>query len=114
MAHPSNVTRIKASDDQPVTKPAKSSKTATSSEAQKSSTKAAKISKAHTSHGNNIFWKIGGYFKGAWQELRQVRWPNRQATWGLTVAVILFSLFFGIVILSIDALFKYLFQLVIQ
>lgn len=56
------------------------------------------------------FRAIGGYFKGAWVELRQVRWPDRKATWGLTLAVILFSLFFALVILGLDWVFSYLFK----
>lgn len=56
------------------------------------------------------FRAIGSYFKGAWVELRQVRWPDRKATWGLTLAVILFSLFFALVILGLDAVFSYLFK----
>jgi preprotein translocase SecE subunit len=61
----------------------------------------------------NIFARIGGYFKGAWYELRQVRWPNRKATWGLTLAVILFSVFFTVLIVLLDILFKYIFELII-
>lgn len=57
---------------------------------------------------------LGGYFKGAWVELRQVRWPTRRATWGLTLAVILFSAFFVVVILLLDLLFKYLFELILS
>ena len=53
---------------------------------------------------------IGGYFKGAWQELRQVRWPNRRATWGLTLAVILFTLFWVGVIIGLDAIYDYVFN----
>ncbi len=53
---------------------------------------------------------VGGYFKGAWVELRQVRWPGRRSTWGLTVAVIVFSLFFALVIVGLDAVFSYLFK----
>lgn len=56
------------------------------------------------------FRAIGGYFKGAWVELRQVRWPDRRATWSLTLAVILFSLFFALVIVGLDAAFSYLFK----
>lgn len=56
------------------------------------------------------FRAIGGYFKGAWVELRQVRWPNRRATWSLTLAVILFSIFFAVVILGLDYLFQYIFK----
>jgi preprotein translocase subunit SecE len=57
---------------------------------------------------------IGGYFKGAWIELKQVRWPNRSATWSLTLAVILFSAFFLALIVFLDAGFKYLFELILK
>ena len=56
------------------------------------------------------FRAVGGYFAGAWSELRQVRWPNRRATWSLTLAVILFSLFFAALILGLDAVFSYIFK----
>lgn len=56
------------------------------------------------------FRGIGRYVKGAWQELRQVRWPNRKATWSLTGAVILFSVFFAAIILGLDYAFQYLFK----
>lgn len=55
-----------------------------------------------------------GYLKGAWYELKQVRWPDRKATWSLTVAVIIFTAFFVVLILLLDAVFKYLFDLVIK
>lgn len=53
---------------------------------------------------------LWGYVRGSWNELRQVRWPNRSATWGLTLAVICFTLFFTVVILILDAGFQYLFK----
>jgi len=53
---------------------------------------------------------FGGYFKGAWEELREVRWTNRRATWSLTLAVIAFSAFFAGLILGLDTLFQYLFK----
>lgn len=56
---------------------------------------------------------VGGYFSGAWYELGQVRWPDRKATWGLTLAVILFSVFFAALILGLDSLFQYLFKEII-
>jgi preprotein translocase SecE subunit len=43
-----------------------------------------------------------GYFIGAWRELRQVHWPNRRATWGLTLAVILFSAVLATLIILLD------------
>lgn len=57
---------------------------------------------------------FGGYFKGAWFELRQVHWPNRKATWSLTGAVLLFTGFFVVLILLLDVLFKYLFELILK
>ena len=61
-----------------------------------------------------ILAAIGGYFKGAWKELRQVRWPNRKSTWGLTFAVLLFTAFFFMLITLLDAGFKYLFELILK
>lgn len=65
----------------------------------------------------NFFSKAGKsiveYFVGAWTELRQVRWPTRRATWGLVLAVIIFSAFFTALILLLDTLFKYMFEIII-
>jgi preprotein translocase subunit SecE len=60
------------------------------------------------------FYALGGYLKGSWQELRQVRWPNRRATWGLTGAVILFTAFFVGLIILLDWIFNQLFKLLIK
>lgn len=66
---------------------------------------------------NKLFvpiFAIGGYFKGSWQELRQVRWPNRKATWGLTAAVIIFTALFVALIVFLDWMFSTLFKLIIK
>lgn len=57
-----------------------------------------------------FFGAIGGYFKGSWAELRQVRWPNRRTTWSLTLAVLVFTAFFVLVITLLDYLFQMLFE----
>lgn len=54
------------------------------------------------------FAAAGRYFKGSWQELRQVRWPNRRATWALTIAVLIFTGFFTLLIVALDAGFEYI------
>jgi preprotein translocase subunit SecE len=97
------VTRIKATDTAKPTKKVVVSKKAEKVEkpAKKTSTRA------------NPFTASIGYFKGAWYELRQVRWPNRKATWSLTAAVMAFTAFFVVLILLLDALFKYLFELIL-
>jgi preprotein translocase subunit SecE len=61
----------------------------------------------------NPFVAIGNYFKGAWYELRQVRWPTRRATWGMTAAMLVYTTFFVVLILLLDALFKYLFEMML-
>lgn len=71
--------------------------------------------KTKTSRSVSKFSKgFVGYFIGAWTELRQVRWPTRRATWGLSLAVILFSAFFTAMILLLDMLFKSLFEIIIS
>ncbi len=49
---------------------------------------------------------IGGYFVGAWKEIRQVRWPNRRSTWTSTLAVLLFTAFWALVVLGLDLMFQ--------
>lgn len=61
----------------------------------------------------NPFKALGRYFKGAWAELKQVRWPTRRATWSLTLAVLAYTAIIATVILLLDALFKYLFELML-
>lgn len=60
------------------------------------------------------FAAMGGYFKGAWFELKQVRWPNRRATWSMTGALLLYTAIFTAVILLIDIFFEYLFKLILR
>ena len=103
MASETKVTRISAKDSAPVVKVKKA---------------VAKKANREPRSARNPFVKalfgIGGYFRGAWQELRLVRWPTRRATWGLTAAVIIFSAFFVVLILLLDLLFKYLFELILK
>jgi preprotein translocase SecE subunit len=42
------------------------------------------------------------YFRNSWKELRQVTWPTRRETWQLTLAVIIFSVIFGVLIAVVD------------
>lgn len=100
------VTRIKATD--------------TDQKPKKSATKTAATKKpAIKSHRTTPaffrpFVAIGRYFKGAWIELKQVRWPTRAATWGLTGAVLAFTAFFVALILLLDAAFKFLFETILK
>jgi len=98
----SHVTRIKATDS---VKPDK--------ETAKAAVKTASERASKTSRFRNPFGPIGGYFAGAWYELKQVRWPNRKATWSMTAAMLAFTSFFVVLVLLLDALFKYLFDIIL-
>lgn len=104
------VTRIKASDSgrtPKTTTAVKSKKTITAKD--QTPTK----SKQHVSSGKIHTGNLGTYFKGAWHELKQVHWPNRRTTWGLTMAVIAFTAFFVVLIVVLDLLFQWLFDEII-
>lgn len=60
------------------------------------------------------FRAIGRYVVGAAEELKQTRWPNRKATWGLTVAVLIFTAFFATLILLVDYGFEQLLEMVLN
>ena len=107
MAATNKITRITAKDDSPKSTPVIEAKGKKAAKAKKPRQKALGKGK------KNISTRIWAYFKGAWVELRLVRWPNRKASWGLTLAVTLFSLFFVAIVVLLDALFKSLFELII-
>lgn len=107
---PTKVTRITASDTEKVVTKKAPSKAVNDTPAKdnKQSNKKSLIKSATAP-----FIALGVYFKGAWYELRQVSWPNRKATWSLTAALLVFTGFFVVMILLLDALFKYLFELIL-
>ncbi|MEO5950214.1 MAG: preprotein translocase subunit SecE [Candidatus Saccharimonadales bacterium] len=104
-ASKTTVTRIKAVDAAVVKSPAKKQVATTVVKKQAGGNPLGRI--------GTPFIATGRYFKGAWYELGQVRWPTRRATWGLTGAVLAFSLFFVVLILLLDAGFKYLFDVIL-
>ena len=99
------VTKITAQDTTKAVEEKKTKKVNTKSIAKTTETKGEKR--------RNPLRATGDYFKGAWYELRQVRWPNRKATWSMTAALLVFTAFFVVLILLLDALFKYVFQLIL-
>lgn len=120
-------TRLVTAKDDPAEKPAKkpaNKKTTNKASSSKknlspkskttTTTTADKTSPAKSRKKYNIFAAFWGYLKGAWYELTQVRWPNRRETWGMTIAVLLFSAFFVVLILGLDAIYKYLFDFILE
>lgn len=124
----SHITRITAGDK--ATKPKKPSILATAKElagriqAEKSNAKAARPSGAKTKTASktgksknsksrrNPLSAITGYFRGAWQEIKQVRWPDRRSTWGMVGALIVFTAALFLVIILLDYGFAWLFKLI--
>lgn len=119
------ITRITAGDK--AAKPKKPSILATAKElagraqAEKSSAKttktsaktktAASKSKNSKNHRNPLS-TITDYFRGAWQEIKQVRWPDRRSTWGMVGALIVFTAALFLVIILLDYGFAWLFKLI--
>ena len=54
--------------------------------------------------------KEPGYFRGAFQELRQVRWPDRKSTWKMVLSVVIYVVIIAVFIMLLDALFSLLFN----
>lgn len=121
----SHITRITAGEK--ATKPKKPSILATAKElagraqTEKSSAKTAKTSaKTKTAASKpknsksrrNPLSAITGYFRGAWQEIKQVRWPDRRSTWGMVGALIVFTAALFLVIILLDYGFAWLFKLI--
>ncbi|MBQ2660824.1 preprotein translocase subunit SecE [Candidatus Saccharibacteria bacterium] len=53
------------------------------------------------------------YLRDAWHELRQVRWPNRKATWKMVLAVLVYTAIFMVFISLLDLLFSWLFNTIL-
>ncbi|MDO5451972.1 MAG: preprotein translocase subunit SecE [Candidatus Saccharibacteria bacterium] len=122
------ITRIKASDSAP--KKPKESPKPTSPKAKTNPKKstAAKPTKAPSKSPKKalpkwlaiITWPfrtlgkpfvaLGRYIKASWQEIRQVRWPSRKATWKMTGAILIYAALILAIILLLDALFTFIFN----
>jgi len=114
------ITRIKAKDDgqktpredkdEVVTR--KVSVKAKNSESKKAvaekKAKAKEIKKAEKASAKKE--KKVGYFRGAFQEIRQVRWPNRKETWKMTLSVIIYVILLATIIMLLDALLQFVFN----
>lgn len=59
------------------------------------------------------FIALFNYIRDSWHEIRQVRWPNRKATWKMVLAVIVYTALFVILISSLDVFFTWLFNLIL-
>ena len=53
------------------------------------------------------------YLRDAWREIRQVRWPNRKATWKMVLAVFVYTSLFVVLISLLDLFFTWLFSLIL-
>lgn len=60
------------------------------------------------------FVYLGRYIRDSWRELRQVRWPNRKATWKMVFAVIVYTAIFVVFISLLDLFFTWLVNLILS
>ena len=125
------ITRIKASDgprdekpadhieEPPITRKKVSIKDKkTEKVAKKESKKKEKAKKAADAKKVFILFRpfvaLGRYLRDSWKEIRQVRWPNRKATWKMVLAVLAYTALFVIIISLLDMFFTWLFSLIIK
>ena len=78
-------------------------------EARKAEKAAKKTEKAESGKGFFLF----RYFREAWQEIRQVRWPNRKATFKMVLAVLAYTALFVLVISLLDLFFRWISGLIL-
>ncbi len=103
------ITRIKASDpNKPKEKSEPTVKESKPVEVKKAPKKEPKTSKKPFILFRP-FVALGRYLKNSWLELRQVRWPNRKATWKMVLAVFVYTFIFGGFLLLLDVLFDLIF-----
>ena len=60
------------------------------------------------------FVYLGRYIRDSWRELRQVRWPNRKATWKMVFAVLVYTAIFVVFISLLDLFFTWLANLILS
>lgn len=60
------------------------------------------------------FVALGRYLRDSWREIRQVRWPNRKATWKMTLAVLVYVALFMIFLTLLDVFFTFIFDLLFK
>ena len=103
-----NITRIKASD------------TPKKVEAKKPEVKSKPKKVKKVPEGKKVFIlfrpfvALGRYLRDSWREIRQVRWPNRKATWKMVLAVLVYTALFVLIISLLDLFFTWLFSLIIK
>ena len=59
------------------------------------------------------FVTLGRYLRDSWKEIRQVRWPNRKATWKMVLAVLVYTALFMALISVLDLFFTWRFNLIL-
>ncbi len=81
--------------------------------------KAKKAEKKSQKSGKKVFIlfrpfvALGRYLRDSWKEIRQVRWPNRKATWKMVFAVFVYTALFMVIILLLDLFFRFIFGLIL-
>ncbi len=60
------------------------------------------------------FVAFGRYLRDSWREIRQVRWPNRKATWKMTLAVLVYVALFMVFLTLLDVFFTFIFDLLFK
>ena len=123
------ITRIKASDSsskkEEKSEPTITRKKVVVKDKKSEKTKRDKLKKAEKQIGKSKstekkpfilfrpFVALFRYLHNSWLELRQVRWPNRKATWKMVLAVLVYTALFVVFISLLDLFFTWLSNLIL-
>jgi len=61
-----------------------------------------KVVKSKKEKKENIFKRIGKYFKGVWKEIKRIRWTERKDLFKYSICTLVFVMFFGVYFYAID------------
>ena len=114
--HESKATQgSKATDSKATQNPAKPAKKAARQEkrAEKKAKRAEKRTGKKPFFLLRPFIALGRYIRDSWHELRLVRWPSRKSTWGMVLAVFIYTAIIVLVVTLLDMLFSYLSNLML-
>ena len=115
------ITRIKATDskevEKKVNKAMKPNKEIEAARKTDSTKKVKTVKKEPAKKGFILFRPFKAFFRyirESWEEIRQVRWPNRKATWKMVLAVLAYTALFVLLITLLDVLFSFIFSNILK
>ena len=114
-----NITKIKAHDTREKSEKTKTEEKPVKKLVEKPAEQPAKEANKEKKSGKKPFFlfrpfiALAHYIRDSWKELRLVRWPSHKATWGMVLAVFIYTGIIVAIVMLLDMLFSYLSNLML-